>query len=452
MPNTPIESAKYNAATTDLAQALTESVNVQGTAPFQADQPMGGHKLTGLSAGVAAGDSATLGQVQSSIMAHAAVVGGTADAITLTFSPAFSAYIAKMRFRFTATGANTVTAPTVNVDSLGAKTIKKLNGQALVAGDIAGSGHIVDCVYDGTDVLIISASAVSDASEAVKGIIELATMAEVKAGTDPVRVVTPAGLAGATRLKLTTNTTFYVRTGGDDGNDGSANDDDHAFETVQGADDYLNAIDFNGHTVTVQLMDGTFDDTAMIRLKVGLTDASGYVIQGNSSAPGNVIVSTTSANCFTVGRRAMVTIKDMELRTATSGSCLLAYGYLEVGSMIFGAAASHHIRAEADGYIKLTSDYTIAGNAPAHYSADGGRIVTSLSSVTLVDTPLINSFCTATSCGVVVSSGITFSGGIGSGTSRYGVNLNGVIRTGGSGGGYFPGTLSGSIGSGGQYG
>ncbi|MGE4251692.1 MAG: hypothetical protein AB7F09_20080, partial [Parvibaculaceae bacterium] len=69
VPNTPIESAKYNAATTDIAQALTDSVNVQGTAPFQADQPMGSHKLTGMAAGTAATDSPTLAQVQSGIVA-----------------------------------------------------------------------------------------------------------------------------------------------------------------------------------------------------------------------------------------------------------------------------------------------------------------------------------------------------------------------------------------------
>src|SRR5690349_1584054 len=124
VPNTTIESADYNAVVADIAQALTDSVNVQGTAPYQANQPMGGNKLTGLGTGAANNDSATLGQVQSAIAAHAASVAGTADAITATFSPAFTAYVAKMRFRFTATGANTVANPTVNIDGLGAKTIK----------------------------------------------------------------------------------------------------------------------------------------------------------------------------------------------------------------------------------------------------------------------------------------------------------------------------------------
>jgi len=156
VPNTTIESADYNAVVADMALALTDSVNVQGTAPFQANQPMGGNKLTGLGAGSAASDSANLGQVQSTIVAHAASVGGTADAITATFAPAFTAWTAKIRFRFTAAAANTVGAPTINIDGLGAKIIKKQTGATLAPGEISGAGHICDCVYSGTDVILLN--------------------------------------------------------------------------------------------------------------------------------------------------------------------------------------------------------------------------------------------------------------------------------------------------------
>ncbi len=156
VPNTTIESADYNSVNADIAQALTDSINVQGTAPWQANQAMGDHKFTGMAQGSAATDSVNLGQVQSDIVAHATAVGGTANAVTATFSPAFGAYAAKMRFRFTASGANTLTNPTINVDGLGAKTIKKLNGAALDPSDIAGAGHVCECVYDGTDVLLLN--------------------------------------------------------------------------------------------------------------------------------------------------------------------------------------------------------------------------------------------------------------------------------------------------------
>jgi hypothetical protein len=87
---------------------------------------------------------------------YATAVGGTADAITISTSPVFSTYNTSMRFRFVATGANTVTNPTINVDGLGVKTIKKLNNQALNIAEIAGAGHICECGYDGTSVILLN--------------------------------------------------------------------------------------------------------------------------------------------------------------------------------------------------------------------------------------------------------------------------------------------------------
>lgn len=118
--------------------------------------------LTGIPttlAGYGITDAATSAQVQSNVISHATSVGGTPDAITATFTPAFTAYTGKMKFRFTSSGANTITNPTINVDGLGTKTIKKLNGVALVPGDIAGAGHVCECVYNGTDVLLINPAA-----------------------------------------------------------------------------------------------------------------------------------------------------------------------------------------------------------------------------------------------------------------------------------------------------
>src|SRR5690242_6943314 len=155
-PNTPIESAKYNAYVADNAEAMTNSINVNGTAPWQANQPMAGFKFTNQGSGTATTDSANLGQVQSDLVAHAMAVGGTGDAITAAFMPAITAYTSRMRFRFTATTTNTVANPTVNVDGLGAKTIKKLGGIPLAAGDIAGAGHVCECLYNGTDVILLN--------------------------------------------------------------------------------------------------------------------------------------------------------------------------------------------------------------------------------------------------------------------------------------------------------
>jgi hypothetical protein len=74
------------------------------------------------------------------------------DSYAVTLSPAPSAYATGQHFTFKANTANTGAA-TLNVNSLGAKTIKKVAGGVttdLSDNDIR-SGQFVDVVYDGTN-------------------------------------------------------------------------------------------------------------------------------------------------------------------------------------------------------------------------------------------------------------------------------------------------------------
>ena len=105
-------------------------------------------KLTGVGAATARTDAATLATIQDGTGIYIATVGGTVDVITLTASPAITAYAAGQTFRFLAAGANT-TSVTVNVSGLGAKALTKNGSTALVAADIP-SGTMVEMTYDGT--------------------------------------------------------------------------------------------------------------------------------------------------------------------------------------------------------------------------------------------------------------------------------------------------------------
>ena len=66
---TVISSSTFNTLTTDLANALTQSISKDGQTPPTANLPMGGFKLTGLGNGSASTDSITYGQVQNLISA-----------------------------------------------------------------------------------------------------------------------------------------------------------------------------------------------------------------------------------------------------------------------------------------------------------------------------------------------------------------------------------------------
>jgi hypothetical protein len=80
--------------------------------------------------------------------------GGASDAYAVTLTPVPTSYVTGMIIRFKANSANTGAA-TLNVNSLGAKTIKKSVTTDLSDNDILAS-QIVTVVYDGTNFQMLS--------------------------------------------------------------------------------------------------------------------------------------------------------------------------------------------------------------------------------------------------------------------------------------------------------
>jgi len=87
---------------------------------------------------------------------------GSANAYVLAANATLTAYAQGDEFTFKANFANT-SAATLNVDSVGAKTIKKAHDQDLVTGDIE-SGALVRVVYDGTNFQLMSPTGYDPAS------------------------------------------------------------------------------------------------------------------------------------------------------------------------------------------------------------------------------------------------------------------------------------------------
>lgn len=85
-----------------------------------------------------------------------AVAGGTANALTASFTPAITALPSgaglslSLKVFVRAAAANTLAATTFAADGTPAKTIVKGNNLPLVAGDIAGAGHWLQLQFDPT--------------------------------------------------------------------------------------------------------------------------------------------------------------------------------------------------------------------------------------------------------------------------------------------------------------
>jgi len=198
--NTVISETAMNSNLSDIASALTASIAKDGQTTPTADLPMGGYNHTGVDDADARDQYAAAGQVQDGAFIWCGTAGGTADAITLTPSPAITAYATGMEFRWKASSSANTGAATVAISGLAAKALE-INDSALSAGDHAANKYYRG-IYDGTAFQIeqISAGGGSAASTSSAGIVELATTAETTTGTDATRAVTPDGLHDMTSL------------------------------------------------------------------------------------------------------------------------------------------------------------------------------------------------------------------------------------------------------------
>lgn len=92
---------------------------------------------------------------------------GSANTLVIALNPAITAYKAGQVFRVKVANATTG-ASTLNVNSLGAKTIKKNGGSADIASNDLLAGQLATFQYDGTYMQLISPVAGTGAALAVK--------------------------------------------------------------------------------------------------------------------------------------------------------------------------------------------------------------------------------------------------------------------------------------------
>lgn len=348
---------------------------------------------------------------------------GVANSIVVTFTPAPASWAALENIPFLvqvgAGNTNTSSDVVINANGLGDITMLLADGSAPPVGSIVSDSYL-SCVYNGTNVLILSGAT-----------------------------------ASVVRTKLTENTTFYVSPTGNDANNGLTAGT--AWLTLQGAwNNIALQYDMGGFTATVQVADGTFTGG----LYASVPAIGGTVIfQGDLATPANCIVSTTNAACFEAVNFVSFQIQGFTLQAAgaTAGAryAVIAErdGSIQVnGDIVFGACTDGHVLAANGGSVFLTASYTISGAAAAHVEAaqNGVAAINSGITVTITGTPAFGTaFAFASNLGSIFAASVTFSGSATG--SRYDAAGNGVIYTDGGGASYFPGSSSGSTATGGQY-
>lgn len=143
-----IDESAVNNNFSDIATALSQSMSKDGQTTPTANQDLDSYKHTSVGNASARDQYAAAGQVQDSSFTWCGTAGGTGNAITLTPTPAITAYATGQSFRFVASADSTSTV-TVAISGLATKAVQ-INGAALSSTVTIENGKLYQIDYDGT--------------------------------------------------------------------------------------------------------------------------------------------------------------------------------------------------------------------------------------------------------------------------------------------------------------
>src|SRR5262249_10144489 len=257
-------------------------------------------------------------------------------------------------------------------------------------------------------------------------------------------------LAEGLRETLTANRTYFVNPStGSDSNAGLTSST--AFATIQKAYDTIaQTLDLGGRTVTISCSNTTYT--------AGLSISQPWAGGGALTLDiGGGIINVTSFHDIhiTCPLPGIFTIQNGTFQTTTGGNAInhLGTGIVGIGSNVaFGATVGAHMQSGSGAQIILNANYTVSGGATYHMLSFGAGAVIKNGTpitVTVSGTPAISFFAYSSRLAFIDIEATTYSGSA-TGT-RYNVDTNAVIYTGGGGANFFPGSVAGSASLGGVY-
>ncbi len=262
----------------------------------------------------------------------------------------------------------------------------------------------------------------------------------------------PSGTAAFIREVLTANRTYYVRTDGSDINTGLVNNAGGAFLTLQKPYDVIcQTLDLAGYTVTVQIGDGTY--TVGINANKGWSGGGSIAFQGNATTPSNVLLNLGSDDGLDVSFPHVGTLAISDLKiVGASGIKATSAVAIYFSGIEFGACSVAMFNIDNPcAFAICYGAWKITGGTPyVFYAGSGAKI--QVAGITCTITGSLAWTYTAFSRGgsFIDASSAVFSGGTITGT-RYLADQNAVINTSGGGANFFPGSIAGSVATGGQY-
>lgn len=209
----------------------------------------------------------------------------------------------------------------------------------------------------------------------------------------------PASNNSTGRELLFSNRIYYVRTDGNDANNGLTNSAGGAFQTIQKAVDTACSLDLGIYSVTIKLSDGQYSGGIYLKTIIG----SGKVtIEGNLSNPSNVIVdglgsggsnSSSLAVFESVAFASCYVISGLKIQSSSS-SCRGILNnntgsLIEYKGLVFGFGLLRHV-CSFGGALRCTGNYAIESSAQTHFEISSqGKLTCDLAptTITLINNP-----------------------------------------------------------------
>jgi hypothetical protein len=469
---TVISSTETDANNSDIATALTQSIAVDGQTTVTANLPMNSQKFTGLAVGTVATDSVTLGQVQAEAFVWCGTAGGSADAITLSPSPAITAYAAGQRFVWMASSSVNTGATTVAISGLTAIALQD-NGAALVAGNHAASKmfmgilnttstvQIMQVQSSGTDPLIISSLTV-DGNSQFNGTVTVGidgTGKDVKFFGDTAsayllwdesadKLLTAGGaLIDIVKDKLMIGGVAVTTTAAEL----------NILDGVTSTTAELNILDgVTSTTAELNILDGVTSTAAELNILDGVTSTTAELnlIDGGTARGTTAVASGDGILINDAGTMAMTNVDTVSTYFSShsvGGGNIVTVGALNAGSITsgftsidVGAGAITTTGVITGGTVEATTDTSAGDNAAIGYTSAEGLILTgqgSTSDVVIQNDTGTTVFSIATgTTNVTIAGDLTISGD----DLKMGTNTSGAALI-ADGTGYNPVVISGDI-------
>ena len=260
------------------------------------------------------------------------------------------------------------------------------------------------------------------------------------------------------RIELTATLTYYVRTDGNDSNNGLANTSGGAFLTIQHAINVASALDNGGYNITIQVADGTYVSATEIDMK-SFVGSGLIIIQGNTTTPANCVLSFSGAGSTGFSASGVVGVYQIQgfrlkaTNTGTFAISVINFSYINIQNLDFNTGWSTHISSQLQAAVNIIGNYTISGSANAHMDNEASIISCYATiTVTISGTPAWGYYfthCGAAGWTYIEHGTVTYSGA--STGKRYVADTNGILGTDGGGSTYFPGNAAGTTATGGLY-